>query len=204
LTPIPVAKQREALNAIRQYLLAENAFQFSPDTLNKLAPYRWWHWGQNPFGAIDFPVLEMIEALQWNAIARLYHPLLLRRLRDTEMKVKSPQETLTLPELFTGLTNTLWSEALAKPARNITASRRAIQRDQLDRMVAMVVKPDPGTPEDARSLARAELHRLQAAIRLALAPPLPGAKPLDAYTRAHLEDADVRITNALAAPLLTQ
>jgi hypothetical protein len=120
------------------------------------------------------------------------------------MKVRSPQETLTLPELFTGLTNTLWSEVLAKPARSITTSRRAIQRDQLDRMVAMVVRPDPGTPEDARSLARAEIHRLQNAIRLALAPPPAGARPLDASTRAHLEDADTRIAKALAAPLLTQ
>jgi hypothetical protein len=93
---------------------------------------------------------------------------------------------------------------LSKPARNITTSRRAIQRDQLDRMVAMVVKPDPGSPEDARSLARAEIHRLQNAIRLALAPASSGAKPLDAYPRAHLEDADTRITKALAAPLLTQ
>jgi Met-zincin len=153
---------------------------------------------------IDFPILEMVESLQWNAIARLYHPLLLRRLRDTELKVKSPQDALTLPELFTGLTNTLWSEVLAKPARNITAPRRAIQRDQLDRMVTMLLHPEPGTPEDARSLARAELHRLQTALRQALSPAQATAHPLDAYTRAHLEEADTRITKALAAPLLTQ
>src|SRR5207244_608495 len=120
------------------------------------------------------------------------------------LKVSAPQDTFTLPELLTGLTNTLWAEVLAKPARNITTSRRAIQRDQLDQMVTMVIRPEPGTPDDARSLARAELHRLQTAIRQSLTPRPAATKPLDAYTRAHLEDADSRITKALAAPLLTQ
>lgn len=206
-TPVPAAKQREALNAIREYILAENAFQFSPDTLNKLAPSRWSHWGTNPFGSgsLDYPVLQLIEALQWNTIARFYHPALLRRLLNTEMKVTSPADALTLPELFTSLTNSLWSEVLTGPSRNITAPRRTIQRDQLDVMVMMVVNPMMGTPDDARSLARTEVRRLQAAIRKALAPPAANAKakPLDAYTRAHLEDADSRISKALAAPLIS-
>jgi hypothetical protein len=207
LTPVPAAKQREALAAIREYILAENAFQFSPDTLNKLAPSRWAHWGADPFqsGSFDYPMLQLVEALQWNTIARFYHPALLRRLQNTEMKVKSPGDALTLPELFTGLTNSLWSEVLTGPSRNIAAPRRTIQRDQLDVLVMMVVQPIMSTPDDARSLARTEIRRLQAAIRKALAPPAANAKakPLDAYTRAHLEDADARITNALAAPLIS-
>jgi hypothetical protein len=207
LTPVPAAKQREALAAIREYILAENAFQFSPDTLNKLAPSRWAHWGADPFqsGSFDYPMLQLVEALQWNTIARFYHPALLRRLQNTEMKVKSPGDALTLPELFTGLTNSLWSEVLTGPSRNIAAPRRTIQRDQLDVLVMMVVQPIMSTPDDARSLARTEIRRLQAAIRKALAPPAANAKakPLDAYTRAHLEDADARITKALAAPLIS-
>src|SRR5206468_5486325 len=110
-------------------------------------------------------------------------PVVMRRLLNTELKVKSPPDALTLPELYTGLTNTLWSEILAKPARSISTSRRAIQRDQLDQMVTMVIKPQPGTPEDARALARAELRRLQTATRQALAPRPAATKPLDAYTR---------------------
>jgi hypothetical protein len=207
LTPVPAAKQREALAAIREYLLAENAFQFSPDMLNKLAPSRWSHWGANPFGSgsFDYPVLQLIETMQWNAMARFYHPALLRRLQNTELKVKSPGDALTLPELFTGLTNSLWSEVLTGPSRSITTPRRTIQRDQLDVMIMMVVQPMMGTPDDARSLARAEIRRLQTAIRKALAPPAANAKakPLDAYTRAHLEDADARISKALAAPLIS-
>jgi len=45
---IPVQKQREALNAIAEYVFASDAFQFSPQLLNQLAPSRWWHWGTVP------------------------------------------------------------------------------------------------------------------------------------------------------------
>ena len=48
--------------------------------------------------------------------------MVLRRLLNTEMKVKSPADALTMPELFSGVTTSLWSEILTGPARNITAS----------------------------------------------------------------------------------
>jgi hypothetical protein len=206
LEPVPVARQREALAIMRQSLLAENAFRFAPQTLNKLAPSRWSHWGQSPWnaGPTDFPILQMVEAIQWNSLVPMYHPVLLRRLLNTELKVASPRDALTLPELFRALTDTLWSEVLTGPARPITVSRRAIQRGQLERLVVLVVRPQPGTPGDASALARAEMRRLQAAIRKALAPPAAGARSLDEYTRAHLEDADARITRALSAPLIAQ
>jgi len=216
LEPVPAVKQREALETICRSVLAENALQFSPETLNRLAPSRWLHWGQGAAASsIDYPILEVVETIQWNALSPLYDPTRLRRLRNLELKVTSPSEALTLPDLFSRLTNTLWSEVLSDPARSITASRRAIQRDQLDQMAALVLQPAPGTPDDARALARAELRRLQPAIRRALAGTIAdggkmakaGQQPakvtaLDAYTRAHLEDADARISKALAAPLI--
>src|SRR5262249_47292036 len=83
LQPGPAARQREALSTIRQYILAEDAFRFSPNTLNRLSPSRWSHWGQGPTIPMDFPILELVEAIQWNAIERLYQPLVMRRLLNT-------------------------------------------------------------------------------------------------------------------------
>ncbi len=66
-------------------------------------------------------------------------------------------------------------------------------------MVRMVLAPAPGTPEDARSLARATLSDLGAGIDRALD---SRGDDLDDYTRAHLADSRERITRALEAPMV--
>ena len=61
------------------------------------------------------------------------------------------------------------------------------------------MSPPPGTPEDARALARATLAGLGADLDRALAVPRP---ELDAYTRAHLSDTRDRIARALDAQMI--
>ena len=39
--PVPAAKQREALEFIKEHALSDKAFDFSPDLLNSLAITRW-------------------------------------------------------------------------------------------------------------------------------------------------------------------
>src|SRR5256885_16354452 len=48
--------------------------------------------------------------------------------------------------------------------------RRDLQRLYLARLLRMVVTPDPGTPEDARTVARATLASLSGALGRALVP----------------------------------
>ncbi|MDQ3427929.1 MAG: hypothetical protein M3477_08890, partial [Gemmatimonadota bacterium] len=57
----------------------------------------------------------------------------------------------------------------------------------------------PGTPEDARTLARAALSELQTQLDRALSTSRPG---FDAYTTAHLTDSRERIVQALNAQLI--
>jgi hypothetical protein len=66
-------------------------------------------------------------------------------------------------------------------------------------MVRMVVTPAPGTPEDARALARSTLAGLEPELTRALA---DDRGSLDAYTRAHLADSRERIAQALDAPMI--
>jgi hypothetical protein len=63
----------------------------------------------------------------------------------------------------------------------------------------MVVSPAPGTPEDARAVARVTLTDLGGRLDRALAGSRTG---LDGYTKAHLLDSRERIAQALAAPML--
>jgi hypothetical protein len=66
-------------------------------------------------------------------------------------------------------------------------------------MVRLMLDPAPGTPEDARSLARATLADLAGNIDRALD---SGHDALDDYTRAHLTDSRERIARALEAGMI--
>jgi len=65
-------------------------------------------------------------------------------------------------------------------------------------MVRMLVAPAPGTPEDARAVARSVLTDLSARLDHALDEP----RALDPSTRAHFADARERIAQALTAPMI--
>jgi hypothetical protein len=74
-----------------------------------------------------------------------------------------------------------------------------MQRLHLNTMIALLVDPQAGTPEDARSLARATLVELDRGVAHALE---EDAADLDAYTRAHLADSHERIARALDAQMI--
>jgi len=92
----------------------------------------------------------------------------------------------------------IWTEAgYAGRPRNAGSIRRDVQRWYLTRLTRMVVSPALGTPEDARSVARATLTELGGRLDRALA----GAG-LDAYTRAHYTDSRQRIRQVLNAQVV--
>src|SRR5262249_19854457 len=98
------------------------------------------------------------------------------------------------------LTRALWGEvggavpAAIKPLDG-PRTRRELQRAFVDRMAAMVVDPPAGAPDDARSLARLTLTRIDARCARALA----AGTPLGDNTRAHLLETRARLRRALDA-----
>ncbi len=64
-------------------------------------------------------------------------------------------------------------------------------------LLRMVVNPAPGTPEDARTVARQTLSGLDTQLARAL-----GSTRLDEYTRAHFADSRTRIAHALTAQVV--
>jgi hypothetical protein len=206
LSTVPAKRQREALAFIAEAGFGERAFQFRPDLLRHLAPERWMHWGTSPAaqGRADFPVHDWALAQQGSLLGQLLAPVVLSRIRDAELRARPAEDTVDLPELFESLTDAIWAELGIRPgskqgaARNIGSVRRDAQRLHLDAMIRMLVTPAPGTPEDARALARVTLVRLDGLLEHAL----DDDRSLDAYTRAHLADARERITRALTAQMI--
>lgn len=200
LKPVPTAQQRRALNMIQRCLFDDGAFRFSPSLLNKLArdPYdpRGSIPEQSGRGTAYYPLREQVLGVQEAMLARLTHPALLSRLANSEMLAASSAETLTLPELFAWLTHAIWSEVGGpRPRTPISAMRRSLQRQHLSMMIGLMLQPAPGTPEDASSLAWAELTVLRARLLTAR----NSSVAADASTRAHLAESAARIARALEA-----
>jgi hypothetical protein len=196
-TPVPAAKQREALTFIAEAGLGENAYKFRPELLNRLAPSRWWHWGTSPFngGRIDFPLHDWALSFQGTLIDLLLDPEVLARIRDNELRAAPGSPVVTIPEVLRTMTKAIWSEAMA--GRNTGSIRRDLQRAYLVELLRMVVNPVLGTPDDARTVARLTLTELSGRLGRALA-----SNHLDEYTRAHFADSRARIEQALTAQVV--
>jgi hypothetical protein len=195
--PIERARQREALAHITASAFSERAFQISPAVFRQFGPNRWGHWGQTTTfgGRIDYPLHEEVLGLQRSLLTQLTSPLRLARIRDAELKFGTAS-VLTIPELFEQIGRDVWSEVYG-PARNIPAMRRDLQRAHLDRLIELTLRPQAQMPADARAIARMQLVELDRRLGARTA----AAGGLDAYTRAHLEEAKSRIGKALEAEL---
>jgi len=204
---VPADRQREALGFIADAGFGDRAYRFRPELLSRLGPDRWLHWGASPTagGRPDFPLHDWAVAQQGSLLRQLLDPAVLARIRDAELRASADDSNLELPELFHTLRRAVWAELGSKDAprsaaRNINSVRRDLQRLHLHAMERLLLNPPPGTPEDARALARVTLTDLATAIDRALDAGRHDA--LDDYTRAHLADSRERIGRALEAPML--
>ena len=98
------------------------------------------------------------------------------------------------------LTRAIWGEVggASTPALKMLdgpGTRRELQRAYVDRLAGLMVAPPPGTPDDARALARLQLTRIDGRASRTLA----GEVPLGDYTRAHLMESRARIKRAVEA-----
>ncbi|MCI0403086.1 MAG: zinc-dependent metalloprotease [Acidobacteria bacterium] len=195
--PVPAARQREALKFLSENIWAPDAFQFQAQLLNKLALKRFWDFDFGVFTTprLDYPLHAVVLNLQSAPLVRLYHPITLSRLQDLEVKFPNPSDRFTMADMFTGIRGAVWSELDA--GGNINSFRRNLQRAHLNQLIQLAVATPAGTPEDAVTLARADLVELQGKIDRALA---SGAS-LDYTNRAHLEESRARIRQALEAQL---
>jgi hypothetical protein len=191
---VPVEQQRQALETLQKYVFAEDALDFSPELLNKLAPSRWYHWGSSPqVGRLDYPIHDLVLFLQSAVLLDLLSGDRLSRLKDIELK-SQPEKALSLPELFNTLQNGIWTEVLKPKSQSwkISSLRRGLQRQYLAILTGMVLRKE-AVPEDARTLAWYKLRQLR--------DKLADVSSDDEYTKAHLLETRDRIEKILNAPL---
>ncbi|MFT3711077.1 MAG: zinc-dependent metalloprotease [Archangium sp.] len=215
VAPVPAEQQRRALALVLDAGFgAASTRPFTPQLIARLPPRR----GLRVEGALSAPTVvpvdpqvhTLVASSQRTLFDALLDPARLHRVIDNT--IRAPTDALTLAELFTTITRSVFSE-LDAPRVQVGSFRRNTQRLWAARLLALVREPDttithggafmetpPGSypPPDARSLARAELRSVAKRAQ-ALAP-----RALDAETSAHLNELSELITRTLDAPPSTK
>lgn len=194
-TPVPAAKQREALKFIADNIWSTDAFNFSPQLLAKLQPERFpdFNWSVYEMQRIEYPLLNQVRNVQTTPLTYIYSPTTLARVNDIEKLYRSGEDVYSMTEIFQDVRRAIWAEVTN--GRNVNGYRRNLQRRHLDILVNMVTDRTAPYPADARTLARVDLRTLKSALGTAL------GGNTDTITRGHLEESLATINAALEASI---
>ena len=216
VTPVPGAKQREALRFLADKVLSCASFQFPPSLLRRLTTENWYHWGDESLygGSVDYPVYGRVLAIQRIVLNRCLNGAVLSRLQLQELQSEPGSNPLRISEVFDTLTDAIWPDPKSAEDAQLASSaqatfRRNLQRDYLRRLCGTVIggrggvlqdsigfvmfSGGDGMPADAKSLARAHLREIAARIgRLQ-------SYSADKTTASHLQECQHRISKVLEA-----
>ncbi len=194
LQPLPAARQRAALQMLSQRVLAAGSLTASPALLRKLAPDYFERSESQGSTPTDYPLAQSVLDLQRALLNRLMSDSLAARLLDNAGKLSPPEQPLRLGELYTRLEADVWGELAGRG--DITPPRRELQREHVNRLAALVLRPGALSRSDARSLVRSRAATLAKRIEQA-----SSRTDLGAEAQAHLQDCAESLRSALAAPL---
>ncbi|MDQ6626964.1 MAG: zinc-dependent metalloprotease [Pseudomonadota bacterium] len=199
LSPVPVAEQRAALDVITGSLLAADSFRLSPalqrklgadfsERLDAIA-------GGNGSARTDYSASEQVLGLQRALLGYLMSDAVATRLLESSEKAPAGTgRALRMAELGARLTQAVWSELDGRG--DIPPLRREVQRDHINRIAAMLLRPGAASRADTRSVVRAQAKLLLGKIRAAASRP-----GLSNEAMAHLADSADSLAQAIDAKL---
>ena len=199
LTPVPASEQREALDLITGSLLAAESFRVSPALQRKLGTDFSERWealrGGDGSAQTDYSPSEQVLGLQRALLNVLMSDTVATRLLESSEKAPTgAARALRMSELYSRLTQAVWSELDGRG--DIAPLRREVQRDHVNRIAAMLIRPGSSSRVDTRSTVRVQARTLLERIRVA-----GGRAGLSEETKAHLADSADTLEQALAARL---
>lgn len=199
IRPVDANQQRRALSFIVDHAFESDAFGLDTKTLSYLQSDNWYDEG---FGtAHAWPVAQSVLGIQASAMTGLINPQRLGWIMDNELRTPEGEDALTVPEIFVALRESIWDLPDIDGSytnRNPLVGQldRNLQMEHLSRMIDLATGMRwPGASgRTIQALARQELQTIQTKTML-----YAKAKGIDAYSTAHLRDANERIERALEA-----
>jgi hypothetical protein len=199
LQPVPAAVQREALELMSRAALSSDGLKITPALQRRLAP-DFLDRAESAGGPTDFAVPQRLFELQRAVLAYLLSDGLAARVLDSAAKFDRNDQAFQLTELYQRLSDDVWGELAA--GGQITAPRRELQREYINRLSGSLLRPSPAARADARGLIRLQARALLK--RLEAAQARTGKSAADGQTLAHLSDTVDSLRASLAAPLQRQ
>ena len=179
--------QKEALEFYKNYIFSKEAFNYSPELLNKMAPERFsdmegdiWRMER-----LDFPLHSTIENLQNLALRNLFNYRIHKRIIDNAKKVEGP--AFGLDYLFNEVHNSIWEELLTGQIfeqNSIQSFRRQLQNLYIQHLGKVYKDESNQYPHDSKSLARLYLGKSKDHIEAYIIK--RSTISFDDYTHAHL------------------
>ncbi|MHC4117064.1 MAG: zinc-dependent metalloprotease [Planctomycetota bacterium] len=203
---VPAEKQREALTFVIENAFEDEAFGLTQDLLRRMTVDKWWDDMESVLSDATWPIHDRIMGIQASTLASLMYPTTLRRIYDNEFLVPAEEDAVTLPELLDTISDAVWSELDEKPEKKYTARepmisslRRNLQREHMELMIDLS-KSDYFSTAAYKPIANLVVDKLNQINQYKIKHVLDTySERLDPYTRAHLKDANKRITKALEA-----
>ena len=204
---VPAEQQRAALKFVIDNTFDDKAYGLTPELLARMTTDNWID-GQSHFGVSGeptWPIHDRILGMQSSALTWLMNPTTLRRVYDNEFRLSADSDTLTLPELLTTVSESVWTEIESDCPENrnnrkpmISSLRRNLQREHTQRLIDLILDSNTSTAasKPIGNLARMELRELSNKIEFRINK--CGAK-MDAYSIAHLTETKERVEQALKA-----
>lgn len=130
-TPVSLEEQKRALNALKKYVFAPNAFDAPNDVYNYLARQRR---GFNFFGGPEDPKIHaQVLGYQTRVLAHIMHPNTLQRLNDSELYGNQYKLSTFMNDL---------NKAMFLPDvnGNINSFRQNLQAVYVKRLISMVTE----------------------------------------------------------------
>jgi hypothetical protein len=219
-TPVAPAQQRLALAHIVDKGFVAGTWAIDPTLVNELVREHdlFDLYTSQEHAPIDYPIHRVVLAEQSKLLDALLDPARLARIVDNTVRTPGA-DRFELSELFAKLSDGICTEILGDPTHEIDSMRRNAQRAYFDRLIRLTLpgaqpavsmpdepdlywrakSPAKVVPEDARSLARWNLVRLDQALSKAV----KAGAALSVETQAHLAESQTRIERALAASIDT-
>lgn len=201
---VDAQKQRDALNFMIENAFRDEAFGLNAELLKHMSVDKWLDegGGSSAFEEPTWPVHDRVMAMQASTLTMIMNPTTLKRVYDNEFRVPAEQDALTLPEVMGSVVGAVFGEfetelngaTFTDRQPMISSLRRNLQSEMIDRLVRLSLSSS-GLPRAIQTLAVMHLRTLDGKIGVLLEKAEGGQ--IDQYTKAHLQDLNTKIDQAL-------